>query len=163
MAPDAAVVAGSDGGGDQVTVVGLKVAPRSVVLMDLNGNVMGDAAFSTLRVNAGAVAPGQSLKVYAGTVSVATGATVALETVAAGKTFYVTDISIGGNTATQFLAQIQAAGITIANAYVKGDTAPWVEDGIESQPSASSGQAVTLVLGAAAATISSFNIRGFEQ
>lgn len=116
-----------------------------------------------IRTNAGGPAPGQANKVYSGTISIATGATVALETVAAGKTFYVTDIYIGANTATQFLVQIQAAAVGVFFAYCKGDTGPVQMPGIETQPTGSAGQAITLVFAAAAATTASWFIAGVEQ
>ena len=120
-------------------------------------------AAGVMRVNAGGPGPGQSNKTFTGNVSIATGATVALETVATGKTLYITDISLTSNTATPFLVQIQAGGVTIWQGYVKGDTGPIELPGLETQPTASAGQAVTLVAAAAAATTLAFFVGGVEQ
>jgi len=120
----------------------------------------------TMKVNAGSVAPGQTLKTYTGTIALSTSAAVtqALETVTAGKTFYVTDIVISANTAQQFLVQLQAAGVDIFDDYCKGDTAPIQATGIESQPNAAAGTAVQLRFAqVAAATIASYFVAGFEQ
>ncbi|GAC1373742.1 MAG: hypothetical protein NVSMB4_00650 [Acidimicrobiales bacterium] len=118
---------------------------------------------STLKSTAGGPGIGQSLKNFSGTVNIATGATVALETVTPGKTFYITDITIYANTGVVFTVAINAAGVAVFSAFCKGDTGPVQVAGIESQPSASSTQAVTLVLGAAASTTAAYNICGFEQ
>ena len=119
---------------------------------------------STMRVNAGGPAPGQSNKTFTGTsITLTSGATIALETVAAGKTLYITDIYVGANTATQFSVLIQQAGVTIFSGMCKGDTGPLQLPGLETQPSAPAGSAVTLVLGTAAATVASFFIGGVEQ
>lgn len=117
----------------------------------------------TLRINAGGPGVGQSLKVYTGTQSLASGATVTLETVTTGKTFYITDIYVGSNSATQFAVTINAAGSAIFNGFCKGDTGPIGLMGIETQPSASSGQLVQLVLGTAASTTAAYMICGYEQ
>lgn len=120
----------------------------------------------TWRMNAGSVASGQSLKVYSGTIALSTTVTttVALETVASGKQFYVTDIIIGSNSAAPFLVQITAAGTPVFSQYCKGDTGPIQATGIESQPSATSTQAVNLVFGiVGSATTASYNVSGFEQ
>ena len=121
---------------------------------------------SVTKGTAGAAAPDQTLKIFHavdGGLSIASGATAALYTVTAGKTFYVTDIQITANTATQFEAKLQAAGVTQWNANVKGDTAPIDLPGLETQPQFASGQAVTLVLGTAAATNAWYYIAGYEQ
>lgn len=125
--------------------------------------VIGAAAGATLRTNAGGPAPGQSNKTYVGNPSVATGATVVLETVATGKTLYITDIYVGSNTATPFLVQIQAAGTMIFYGYCKGDTGPISMPGIETQPSAASATSVQVIFGTAAATSAAFLISGVEQ
>jgi len=129
-----------------------------VALFDALGN-----ASPTLRVNAGAAGIGQTLKSYVGTVSIATGATVPLETVSTGKSFIITDIYISGNTATQFSVTINAAGTPIFQGFAKGDTGPIGLTGIETGPSAPSGTAVSLVLGAAATTTAAFMVSGYEQ
>jgi len=121
---------------------------------------------SVQRVNAGFSAPGQTIKNYTG--SVATSATVpttvTLETVTAGKIYVLTDIYISANSATQFEARIQAAGTDIFRGWCKGDTSPIEMAGIESQPNASAGQIVTLLLPIiTGAPLISFFLGGFEQ
>src|SRR5258708_6845412 len=54
---------------------------------------------STQRVTSGAMAPGQTAKQVAGTVSINAGATVPINTVTAGKTFYITDIHLATDSA----------------------------------------------------------------
>jgi hypothetical protein len=117
----------------------------------------------TIRISAGAASYGQTLKSYVGTQSVATGATITLETVTAGKTFYITDIYIGSNTGTVFSVAINAASVPIFNGYCKGDTGPIVLPGMETQPSAPAASVVQLVLGTAAATTATYMINGYEQ
>ena len=150
----------------------------AVVLIDPNGAriattdngdgtsnlvIAGPGTTGVVKATAGAAANGQTLKVYTGTVSVATGATVTLETVTAGKTFYITDIYIGANTATQFQVTVNAASTAIFNAFCKGDTGPIQMPGLETQPSAAAGTVVQLVLGAAAATTAAYYLAGYEQ
>lgn len=120
----------------------------------------------SIRTNAGFAAPGQTIKNYTGTItsSASVATTVTLETVTTGKTYVITDIYISSNTATQFEARVQANGVDVFRGWCKGDTAPISLAGIESQPNASSGQAVTLLLPAiAGAPIVSFFFGGLEQ
>lgn len=132
----------------------------------------GDGSFSatswpqngaTTRGTAGFIAPLQTAKSWAGKISIATGATIPLETVAPGKILLITDIYISSDSATQFESQIQSAGIPIFRAEVKGDTAPVQQPGIESQPFGTSGSLVQLVLAAVATTNVLFTINGVEQ
>lgn len=118
------------------------------------------------RVNAGYVGVGQTSKVYTGTQVLSTTAstTITLETVTAGKIFFITDISITSNSASVFLVQITAGGVPILNAYVKGDTGPLELAGIETQPQATAGQVVNLVISSVgAATTIAYMISGVEQ
>jgi len=128
-----------------------------VSLFDTTGNA------PTLRTNAGGPALGQSLKTYVGNQSVSTGATITLETVTVGKTFYITDIYVGGNTATVFPVTINAGPTAIFQGFCKGDTGPVVLMAIETQPTAGTGVVVQLVLGTAAATTAAYMINGYEQ
>ena len=121
---------------------------------------------SVQRVNAGFSAPGQTIKNYTGAMPTSAGAAtvVPLETVTAGKIYVITDIFISANSANQFEARIQANGTDIFRGWCKGDTSPINLGGIESQPNASAGQSVTLLLPAIAGGPSvSFFIGGFEQ
>ena len=129
-----------------------------VALYDALGNPS-----PTVRVNAGAAGIGQSLKSYVGSLSIATGATVPLETVTLGKTFIITDIYVSGSTANQFSVTIMAGATPIFQGFAKGDTGPISLTGIETGPSAPSGTAVSLILGAAASTTGAFMISGYEQ
>ncbi len=142
-----------------------------VHLIDVNGNPLGTAVNpltiagggATLRVNAGGAAVGQTLKTYVGTLSVAAAVTLTLETVTPGKTFYITDIYVGSNTATVFPVTVNAGATAVFQGFCKGDTGPISLMGIETQPSASSGTVVQLLLGAAAATTCAFMVNGYEQ
>lgn len=118
------------------------------------------------RVNSGYVGLGQTAKLYTGTQALSTtvSTTIALETVPVGKIYFVTDISVTSNTAQVFLLQITAGGVPIFTAYVKGDTGPLELPGLETQPQASAGQAVNLVISSVtAATTVAFTISGIEQ
>lgn len=124
----------------------------------------GDGSLTpTLRASAGGAAIGQTLQQFTGNPSINTGATVALFTVPAGKTFYVTDIYVGSNSGLAFSVQIQAAGTPIFNGFAKGDTGPIDMPGIETQPQAAGGTAVTLVMGTAGSTTAAYYIAGFIQ
>src|SRR5579859_2998060 len=121
----------------------------------------------TAKSTAGSAAPDQTLQTFSssGGVSVNTGATVALFTVPAGKTFFMTDIVVMGNaaTATQFLVQVKQGTTVIFEGFCKTDTAPVEAPGLETQPSAPSGTAVSLVLGTGASTTATYFISGYVQ
>jgi|SRR5579864_2947388 len=125
--------------------------------------VTGAIAKST----AGAGAPDQTLKQFSssGGVSINTGATVALYTPTAGKTFYATDIVITGNasTAGQVLCQLKSGSTVIWEGYMKTDTQPIEIPGIETQPQAPGGAALTLVIGTLSGGTAAYFIGGFEQ
>jgi hypothetical protein len=122
------------------------------------------------RTNAGFMAPGQTAKQYVGltTTSASTTVTVALETVTAGKTFYITDILVttdsavgtGGIVDVSILAAAAAIFRTGVHSLVPADFA-----GIETQPFATAGQAVALsILPTTGQTQKVwYNIYGFEQ
>ncbi len=117
----------------------------------------------TQRVTAGAAAPGQALKSYVGKVALSASAptTVTLET---GKTFYITDIFLSHDSAAVVDTRIQAAGVDIFRAPVKGDTAPVQMAGMETQPSAQAGQAVTILYPVTAGPPNAyFLVSGMEQ
>lgn len=125
-----------------------------------------DFSGSTQRITAGGPGAGQSLKTYTGkqALSATLTTTINLETVTAGKNFYITDIYLSHDSNIAIDYQIQAAGVTIFRAAVKGDTAPVQMPGIETQPLSTSGQAVTLVIAAAAGPPNAFfYIAGYEQ
>lgn len=125
------------------------------------------ATGSTGKQTAGGPAPDQTIKQFSssGGVSIATGATVALYTVTAGKTFFLTDIEVTGNAATagQVLVQLKAGSTVIWEGYMKTDTQPIEIPGIESQPQAAGGLALSLVIGALSGGSAAYNIGGFEQ
>ncbi len=139
-----------------ITTPGGDVVGR-VSLFDATG------AAPTVRVNAGGPTLGQSLKTYVGTQSLAAATPITLETVTAGKTFYVTDIYVGANSATPFAVTINAGATAIFQGFCKGDTGPVALMGIETQPAAGTGAVVQLVLGTAAATTAAYMIAGYEQ
>jgi hypothetical protein len=125
-----------------------------------------DWSTQTQRITAGGASGGQSLKSYVGKVALSASATTtqALETVAAAKTFYLTDIFISHDTAAVIDVQIRAAGVAIFRAPVKGDTAPVQLAGLETQPQAQAGQAVDLFWPITAGPPNAyFMINGYEQ
>ena len=119
------------------------------------------------RISAGFMGPGQTAKQYVGkqALSATLTTTVTLETVTAGKTFYITDILIISDVAssTTIDVRLQAAGADIFRAGVHS-LAPIDMTGIETQPFATAGQLVTLLLPIVAGPPNVwFNILGFEQ
>jgi hypothetical protein len=147
-------------GSDQVGRTGLYV-------FDANGNPV---RLSVLKVNAGFMAPGQSAKQFVGKQATSTTApvTVPLSTVTTGKTFYITDLLITTDSAqgasTTVDVRIQGAGTDVFRSGCH-NLAPIDMTGIETQPWATSGQAVTLLLPQTSAGVVNvwFNIWGFEQ
>ncbi len=88
---------------------------------------------------------------------------VPLWTVTTDKTLYITDISISTDNPNIKEALIQAAASNIFREFVR-DLAPIQMPGLESQPSASSAQAVNLIIQqTAAAHLCDYSIYGFEQ
>jgi hypothetical protein len=122
---------------------------------------------STGKSTAGAGAPDQSLKTFSssGGTSIASGANVALYTVTAGKTFYLTDVVVTGNAATagQVLVQLKAGSTVIWEAYMKTDTQPIEVPGMETQAQAAGGLALSLVIGTLSGGTAAYYIAGFEQ
>lgn len=120
---------------------------------------------SVQRVTAGLAAPGQSVKSFVGKQASSTIAvtSVALETVTPGKTFIITDIMIGTDSNTAQDVMITAAGIVIFRAHCS-TTASIQMAGMETQPNATTGQAVVLLLPQTVAVQQfSFSIFGIEQ
>jgi hypothetical protein len=103
------------------------------------------------RTTAGAMAQGQTAQVMVGKIATQTGAptTTALFTVPAGQTLYVTDIIItsdaASGAATTIDVRIQSAAVDIFRQGMH-NLAPVDACGIETQPQAAAGAAVTLVL-----------------
>lgn len=127
----------------------------------LTGNLVGTNV-DNQRTTAGALATGQSAKQAAGTVSINAGATVTINTVTAGKTYYITDIHLATDSTTSVDAKIQAGGVTVFESYVI-NTAPCDMSGIETQPFGTSGQVITLLLPTVAGKNINYFISGFEQ
>lgn len=125
---------------------------------------------TTQRSNAGFMAPGQTAKQYVGKQATSTTVTttVTLETVTTGKVFCITDVLISTDSAqgasTTIDVRIQAAGVDIIRAGVH-NLAPLDMTGIETQPFATAGQVVTLLLPITAGGVVNvwYNILGFEQ
>ena len=76
---------------------------------------------------------------------------------------FVTDIYVGSSTATIFPVTIYAGATPIFYGTCKGDTGPSQLSGIETQPMAAPGQALTIVLGTAASTTGYVYLAGFYQ
>ena len=118
------------------------------------------------RVTAGGPAPGQAVKNYCGiTTLTASPQTITLETVTAGKTYIITDIIATTNdtAAGAFLIQIQAAGTPIFQSHINA-TKGIEAVGLETQPTSTTGQLVTLVI--PAGTVGkqvAYNIYGVES
>jgi hypothetical protein len=132
-----------------------------VTLADDSGN-----SIPTLRASAGAAAYGQTLYQPTGnpTLSTTAATTVALFTVPAGQTFYLTDLYVGSSSASPFLVTVAANGTPIFYGYCKGDTGPIDLAGLETQPQAPGGSQVSIVLGqVAAATTGAYYLGGFSQ
>ncbi len=66
-------------------------------------------------------------------------------------------------TATQFLVQLKQGSTVIFEGYCKTDTAPVELPGLETQPSAPGGTALSLVLGTGASSTATYYIAGYEQ
>ena len=98
----------------------------------------------TVRVSAGQLAKGQTAKTYVANILL-TGSpqTIALGTVTTGKTQILTDIMISTSSTASLDIRLQAAAIDIFRAYVK-DVAPIAAPGIETQPTGTTTQALTL-------------------
>jgi hypothetical protein len=101
----------------------------------------------SFRVTAGGAAPGQTVKQFTAKIALnaASATTASLYTVTTGKTFLLTDLYIGHDTAAVIDVQVQAAGVTIFRACVKGDTAPLEFAGMDTGPLATTGQALTIL------------------
>lgn len=129
----------------------------------LNVSVVGQSSNTSVqRVSAGFMAPGQSAKQISGSVSINAGATVTLNTVTTGKTFYITDIHLATDSTTSVDTKIQAGGVTIFESFLI-NTAPCDMVGIETQPFAVSTQVVTLLLPTVTGKNVNYFISGFEQ
>lgn len=114
------------------------------------------------RMSAGPPAPGQTAKQSAGSVSINTGATVTLNTVTTGKTYYITDIHLATDQTLSVDAKIQAAGVTIFESFIIS-SAPCDMAGLETQPFATSGQVVTLLLPTVAGKNVNYFVSGYEE
>lgn len=130
---------------------------------DGTGNLIIQPGQGTIaRSTAGGPAPGQVLKNYTGTVTLSgSSQTIPLETVTAGRSYLITDVVVTSTNASAILVQITAAGAPIFQAHAnstKGIEAP----GIESQPTATTGQAVALVVPSGSGVVA-YNIYGIEQ
>lgn len=147
------------------TDLGDNVVSGAPVRLPLTASVPVTGA--TAKSTAGAGAPDQTLKQFSssGGVGIGTGATVALYTPTAGKTFFATDIIITGNAATagQVLCQLKSGTTVIWEGYMKTDTQPLEIPGLETQPQAPGGAALTLVIGTLSGGTAAYFIGGFEQ
>ncbi len=116
------------------------------------------------RMTAGFAAAGQTIKQATGNLSVnAVSATAPINTVTAGKTYYITDMSFTTDSSTAIDVQVQAAGVTIFETHVIS-TAPCVAVGMETQPFGTTGQAVRIFVSNNSTGKSlNFYVSGFEQ
>ena len=116
------------------------------------------------KVNAGFMGAGQTAKSAAGQLSVnAVSATITLNTVTTGKSYYITDICFTTDSASAIDVQIKAGSTIIFETHVLS-TAPCNAVGIETQPLATTGQVVTLFVSNSSVGKSlGFFVSGFEQ
>ena len=116
------------------------------------------------RVTAGFAAVGQTIKQASGNLSVnAVSATAPINTVTAGKTYYITDMSFTTDSATAIDVQVQAAGVVIFEAHVT-NTSPCLAIGFETQPFATTAQAVRIFVSNNSTGKSlNYYVSGFEQ
>ena len=120
-------------------------------------------------MSAGFAAPWQTPKIYTGKqiTSTTVTTTITLETVATGKSYYITDILATSDTpsgaATTIDFRIQTNGVDIFRQGIH-NLSPISLPGIETQPNASTGQIVTILL-PITSTVQNvwFFIAGFEQ
>jgi hypothetical protein len=127
-------------------------------------NVGNSANTSTQRVTGGGPAPGQTVKSVAGNlVTTSNGVAQTVNTVTAGKTFYITDIDFSGTVSTALDVQIQVGGLVVFERHVSVTNSCDL-GGIDSFPPASAGQLVRIfVSNSAAASSLNFFVGGFEQ
>ncbi len=119
---------------------------------------------SVQRTTGGGPAPGQTIKTVAGNlVTTSSGATQTINTVTAGKTFYVTDISFSGVVATALDVQIQIAGVVVWEGHTSVTNSHDLT-GIDSFAPAAATQLVRIfVSNGVAASSLNFFVGGFEQ
>lgn len=165
-------------GAGEITVANTVVSVDDTSFMLISPNAFADGWLVDVtattpgvvqKTNAGFLAAGQTAKQYVGKQSTSTTVltTVTLETVTTGKTFYITDILVytdsASGAATTLDIRVQAGGVDIFRSGVH-NLAPIDMTGIETQPFATSGQVVTVVLPITAAAQNVwYNIYGFEQ
>lgn len=138
-------------------------AAIAFVLVDGSGNVIvSQPTTASQRTTAGGPAPGQVAKNYSGTVTLGAGVTtIPLETVTTGRTYFITDTIITSTNSAAILAQLTAATIPILQAHINA-TKGLEAVGIETQPTATTGQAVALVFPAGTGQIA-YTVLGIEQ
>lgn len=142
----------------------------NLLAMLISGEKPDGTALATVgKFNAGFMALGQSAKQFVGKVTTknAGGAVVqAIQTVSAGKTFYITDIFMNTDaaSATSLLdVTIKAASTPIFQANCHS-LSPISVPGIETQPFGTTGQAIALEVAQAGEVKTLwYNIYGFEQ
>ena len=163
--------------GELVLYAKLGGTPASQPLLRIDGEPVQGTSISSpggranvVKSTAGAAADGQTVRTFTGKTGVLTsGATVnpqvngANYVVPAGSTFYITDIYVSGNSATQFEVQITDGSVVQFYGIAKGDTAPIDMTGIETQPAIGPGGTLTLIFGSAATTNGYYFVSGYEQ
>lgn len=118
---------------------------------------------TVVRSTGGPPAPGQTAQFFVGSTSLNGGAAaITLTTVPAGRTLYITDIICTSNTSTAFDVTLKAGGVAIFQGHVFS-TAPLDCCGIDTQPQATAGQALTLNAAQTASTTLDYNVYGYLQ
>ena len=122
-------------------------------------------ALGVQKVTAGFLAQGQTAQKVSGAQATSTTVTttVPLWTVTAGKTAYLTDISLYSDSAALLAIQLRAATVPLQR-FTARDLAPVQLPGIETPTFGTSGQALDLLLPITAAIVNVYyNVQGFEQ
>jgi hypothetical protein len=115
------------------------------------------------RENAGFLAPGQTKVTVSGKVSIASGATVPLPTPPQGKIWLLTEILWTHDSTVALEYKLQTGGVTILDWPVKGDTSPFITQGIETQFDIPQGNTPQLVMASNASTNGYFVMAGVQQ
>lgn len=119
---------------------------------------------SVQRVTGGGPAPGQTIKTVGGNlVTTAVSAVQTINTVTAGKTFYITDFSFSSNVSAALDVTIQIAAVVVWEGHISV-TDSMILTGIDSFPAAAAGQVVRIFVNNSQPSSSlNFFVAGFEQ
>jgi hypothetical protein len=131
---------------------GLDASGTNALVAQLDASPTAGQGFQIVKVS-NVPSSTETDKPFTGSFTVQAGAqtTQNLTTVTTGKTLRITDIFVSSNSATSEQVSLQANGVTIWTGWVSSSS-PLELSGLKKGPSASSGQALTLIAPANAAT-----------